>query len=74
MYFWNIVITACRFVRIFFHKHKGKEVCRVIVLPSPIPVYVNVANQYHFYVRTGAGTREMDIQEAIAFIKAKWES
>jgi hypothetical protein len=63
---------ACRLVRIIFHKHEGKEVCRVIVLPSPIPVYVNEANQSHFYVRTGSGTREMNLQEAITFIKTKW--
>jgi hypothetical protein len=63
---------ACKLVKILFHMHEGKEVCRVIVLPSPMPVYVKEDNQPRFYVRTGSGTREMDIQEAITFIKAKW--
>jgi hypothetical protein len=63
---------ACRLVRILFHKHEQKEVCRIIVIPSPIPVYVNESGQSHFYVRTGSGTREMDVQEAITFIKTKW--
>ena len=63
---------ACRLLKILFHRHDDKEVCRIIVLPSPIPVYVSEANQTHFYIRTGSGTREMDVQEAITFIKTKW--
>lgn len=63
---------SCRLLKILFHRHDDKEVCRIIVLPSPFPVYVNEANQTHFYVRTGSGTREMDVQEAITFIKTKW--
>lgn len=68
----KIGTPACKLVKILFHMHDGKEVCRVIVLPSPIPVYAKDDNQPRFYVRTGSGTREMDIQEAITFIKAKW--
>jgi hypothetical protein len=44
----------------------------VIILPSPIPIYAKEENQSHFYIRTASGTREMDLQEAITFIKAKW--
>jgi hypothetical protein len=68
----KIGTPACRLVRILFHRHEEKEVCRIIVIPSPIPVYVNDGGQTHFYVRTGSGTREMDVQEAITFIKSKW--
>jgi len=63
---------ACKLVKILFHTHEEKEVCRIIVLPSPMPVYAKDDNQARFYLRTGSGTRELDIQEAIAFIKAKW--
>jgi len=63
---------ACRLVRILFHRQNDKEVCRLIIFPSPIPIYAKEDNQSRFYIRTGSGTREMDIQEAIAFIKAKW--
>jgi hypothetical protein len=68
----KIGTPACRLVRILFHKHEGKEVCRIIILPSPIPVYVTEDNQTHFYVRTASGTREMNVQEAITFIRTKW--
>ena len=64
---------ACRLVRILFHKHEGKEVCRIIVLPSPVPVYVSEEGQARFYVRTASGTREMDVQEAMTFIKLRWK-
>jgi hypothetical protein len=68
----RIGTPACKLVKILFYKQTGKEVCRVIVLPSPIPVYAKEENQSRFYVRTGSGTREMDVPEAVTFIKAKW--
>jgi hypothetical protein len=63
---------ACRMLRILFHRLEDKEVCRIIVLPSPVPVYAKEDNQSKFYIRTGSGTREMDIQEAVGFIKTRW--
>jgi hypothetical protein len=68
----KIGTPACRLLRILFHKQDGKEICRIITLPSPLPVYVKEDNQSKFFIRTGSGTREMDIQEAITFIRAKW--
>ncbi len=63
---------ACRLLRILFHRQDGKEVCRIIVTPSPVPVYAKEDKQSKFYIRTGSGTREMDLQEAVGFIKRKW--
>jgi hypothetical protein len=63
---------VCRLVRILFYNHHGKEICRVIVLPSPVPVYTREDQRSHFYIRTASGTREMDTEEAITFIRAKW--
>jgi len=68
----KIGTPACRLIRVLFHRVDGKEVCRIVILSSPIPVYVTEDKQTHFYVRTGSGTREMDVQEAITFIKSKW--
>jgi hypothetical protein len=64
---------ACRLVRILFHPHEGKEVCRIIVMPSPVPVYVSEDRQARFYARTASGTREMDVQEAMTFIRLRWK-
>jgi hypothetical protein len=63
---------ACRLLRILFHQQDGKHVCRVVILPSPVPVYAKEDKQSKFYIRTGSGTREMDLQEAVTFIKTKW--
>ncbi len=64
---------ACRLVRILFHEHEGREVCRIIIMPSPIPVYVTEERQAHFYIRTASGTREMDVQEALTFMRERWK-
>ncbi len=63
---------VCRLVRVLFYEHQNKEVCRIIVLPSPVPVYTHEEQEVHFYIRTASGTREMDIREAVNFIRAKW--
>jgi hypothetical protein len=63
---------VCRLVRILFYNRNGKEICRIIVLPSPVPVYTREDQRSHFYIRTASGTREMDTEEAITFIRAKW--
>jgi len=63
---------ACRLVRILFFRQDDKEVCRLIVLPSPFPIYAKEDEHSKFYIRTASGTREMEIQQAISFIKAKW--
>jgi hypothetical protein len=63
---------ACRLLRILFHQLDDQEVCRIVVLPSPVPVYAKEDKQSKFYIRTASGTREMDLQEAVTFIKTKW--
>jgi len=69
----KIGVPACRLVRILFHEHEGKDVCRIIVLPSPVPIYVTEDKQAHLFVRTASGTREMDVQEAMTFIKERFK-
>jgi len=63
---------ACRLLRIVFHRQEDKEVCRIIVLPSPVPVYCKEDKQSRFYIRTASGTRDMELQEAVSFVKSKW--
>jgi hypothetical protein len=63
---------ACRLLRILFHRQEDKEICRIIILPSPIPIYAKEDKHSKFYIRTASGTREMDLKEAVIFIKTKW--
>ncbi len=44
----KIGTPACRLVRILFHQQNEKEVCRIIILPSPVPVYAKEDNQPKF--------------------------
>ena len=64
---------ACEWIKVFFHQQDGKEICRVRVIPAPQPVYVKEGKNTAFYIRTGAGSREMNVQEAIEFIGQKWK-
>ena len=47
---------ACRLLRVLFHRQDDKEICRIIVLPSPVPVYAKEDKQSKFYIRTASGT------------------
>jgi len=63
---------ACRYVHLVFHTAGEKEVCRIITSPSRRPVYLKEGNELKFYLRTGASTRALNIQEAVDFIAARW--
>lgn len=63
---------ACRSVQIVFHSIDNKDVCRVIVAPASRPVYVKEGEAPKLYVRTGALTRELNVQEAINYTSARW--
>ncbi|OQK16067.1 AAA family ATPase [Methyloprofundus sedimenti] len=63
----------CQYVKVLFHVVNGKHVCRLIVLASPRPVFLNQGNTPKFYLRTGGGTRDLNIQEAVEFIAHRWK-
>ena len=65
--------AACKFIRLIFHSHNNMEVCRILIDRTGFPIYVKDGNTKKFYVRTGSGTREMDIQEAINYINDNWK-
>lgn len=62
----------CQFVKVLFHVIDNKQVCRLIVLASPRPVFFNQGKSPKFYLRTGGGTRDLNIQEAVEFISHRW--
>jgi hypothetical protein len=63
---------ACRFVQILFHTLESKEVCRVIVSPTRRPVYLKEGDLPKLYVRAGALTRELNVQEAVNYTAERW--
>lgn len=69
----NLGADLCSFVHVLFHVIDGKEVCRLIISPSIRPVFLNQGNTPKFYVRTGGGTRDLNIQEALGYISGRWK-
>ena len=63
---------ACNSVHIVFHTVDKKDVCRVLVAPMHRPVYVKDGDTPKLYVRTGALTRELNVQEAIDYTSTRW--
>lgn len=63
---------ACRSVQVVFHSIENKDVCRVLAAPMQRPVYVKDGDTPKLYVRTGALTRELNVQEAIDYTSTRW--
>lgn len=65
--------ASCKLVHLNFHSVSEKEVCRLSVTVSPNPVYVKHDKTSKFYIRTGSGTREMELHEAVKYINEKYK-
>lgn len=63
----------CNYVHVLFHSINGKDICRLIVMPAPRPVFIKQKTETKFYVRTGVSTRELNIEEASKFIANRWQ-
>ena len=68
----NLGADLCSHVSILFHVLDKKTLCRLIVSPSARPVFINQGNTPKLYVRTGAATRDLNIQEALEFASMRW--
>jgi Putative DNA-binding domain len=70
----NLGADLCSFVHVLFHVIDNKEVCRLIISPSGRPVFLDQGNSPKFFVRTGGGTRDLNIKEALDYIRGRWRS
>lgn len=69
----NLGTDLSPFIKILFHVvDNDKHICRLIILPSPRAVFLNQNKTPKFYLRTGGGTRDLNIQEAVDFITHRW--
>jgi hypothetical protein len=50
----------------------GKDVCLVHASSSPTPVYIGGPKGKAFYLRVGAATVELDVEEAVAYCRERW--
>ena len=59
----------CTLVKVSFHQFEEKDICYVRVHKSQKPVYLNLGDRSHFFIRTGNGTRELDMPEALEYME-----
>lgn len=69
----NLGADICQFVHVLFHVIENKEVCRLIISPASRPVFLEQGNAPKFFVRTGGGTRDLNIQEALDYVQSRWK-
>jgi hypothetical protein len=50
----------------------GKDVCLVHASSSPTPVYIADPKPKAFYLRVGASTVGLDVEEAVAYCRERW--
>lgn len=62
---------VCALVHVSFPVLEAVEVCHVAVEPSAVPVYCQDGSVARYFVRTGNGTRELDVREALAHVAAR---
>ena len=64
----------CPLVHVLFHEVDGREICRLVIEPSPRPVYVDEQGSPRYVLRAGNTSRELDVREAAAHIAARWRN
>ncbi len=69
----NLGTDLCQFIHPVFHAINEQEICRIIIKAATRPVYLKHKGSTQFYLRTGGGTRAMNIQEATEYIKGHWD-
>jgi hypothetical protein len=69
----NLGTDLCQFVHVLFHVIDDKAVCRLIVSPSPRPVFLDQGSTPKFFVRAGGGTRDLNISEALNYVNSRWK-
>lgn len=58
----------CSNVEVSLFQMDGVDICHLFILKSDSPVYLRDNDRSYFYIRTGNGTRELDIPEALKYI------
>jgi ActR/RegA family two-component response regulator len=61
-------------IKIVFHRVSEKDICQVLVKPSPKPIFVKDDKGEHLYVRTGNSTRLLNTREALEYCKLRWKN
>ncbi|MGR8929325.1 MAG: AlbA family DNA-binding domain-containing protein [Gammaproteobacteria bacterium] len=69
----NLGADLCPLTHVLFHVIDAKDVCRIIISPANRPVFLQQGNSPKLFVRTGGGTRDLNVQEALEFATGRWK-
>ena len=69
----NLGTDLSNYLHVIFHTINSNDICRLIILPAPRPVFIKQEGSTKFYIRTGVSTRELNIEEASKFITNRWQ-
>ena len=61
-------------VTCIIHQIEKKDVAQIICQPAPRPVYLKDGEKTDFFLRSGCSTRALSIDEAIFYIKTRWQN
>ncbi|WP_412559896.1 helix-turn-helix domain-containing protein [Winogradskyella sp. MIT101101] len=65
----NLGTHFCPLAKVVFYEFEEKHICYVRVHKSQKPVYLNLGDRSLFFIRTGNGTRELDMPEALEYLE-----
>jgi hypothetical protein len=64
----------CPLIHVHIHAAGDREYCRLVVQPSPRPVFLEEDGVARFYMRAGNTTRALDAREALAHAARQWRT
>ncbi len=62
----------CSRVTILFHSIENQDICHVLVSKSQKAVFLEAGKETKFFLRAGAGTKELNVKEAAEYISDHW--
>jgi hypothetical protein len=65
----NIGTDCCKNIQVTFFERHEKDIGVVEISHIKIPVFLKYQQHIYFYIRTGNHTRELNIEEALKYIK-----
>jgi hypothetical protein len=73
-YLPEIVNTASKFIHISFPCLSGRTLCRLHIVPTDRPVFVNIGNEELFFIRVDASTRSITGKVLTQYILTRFSS
>jgi hypothetical protein len=57
------------YVQVDFEVIDDRTVCRILVLPTPEPVFLRLKSDEEFYIRAGNGSQPLTMSQAVSYIQ-----